>query len=187
MNTTETNNTGENKAEIQYSKYLTFHIGKELYGIEINNVKEVIEYLQSVNITRIPLTPNFIAGVINLRGEVTPVIDLNARFFNNKSVINKRTCIVIINVEDTDEKITLGVMIDSVDAVVDIPDGDIEATPPLGAKIRADFISGIGKIEGKFVILLNINTVLNIEDLSNFNLLYEGANSLLVTNISKVN
>lgn len=154
--------------EEEYRKFLTFLLRNELYGIDITSVREVIEYIQATSITRIPLTPNFIGGVINLRGEVTPVIDLSARFFNIISDITKRTCIAILEMEDEDENIAVGIIIDAVNAVVDIPLSGIEETPQFGAKIRSDFIKGIGKLNDKFIVLLNPATILNIKELSDF-------------------
>lgn len=155
-------------AEEDCRKFLTFLLRNELYGIDITSVREVIEYIQATSITRIPLTPNYIGGVINLRGEVTPVIDLSARFFNITSDITKRTCIAILEMEDEDENIAVGIIIDAVNAVVDIPVSAIEETPGFGAKLRSDFINGIGTLNDKFIILLNPDNILNIKELSDF-------------------
>ncbi|MDY6934138.1 MAG: chemotaxis protein CheW [Spirochaetota bacterium] len=157
------------QCENDIEQYLTFHLGDELYGFKVNNIREVIEYNQISSVTQIPLVPEYIKGVINLRGEVVPVIDLSMRFYNHMNEITRRTCIVMIEVEDEGEIILVGAMIDAVNAVVDILPDDIESTMGFGAKIRSDFISGIGKIDDdKFVILLNLNRVLNIDDISNF-------------------
>jgi len=143
---------------------LTFMLGDELYGIDVNDIKEVIEY---ENVFKIPLTPDFIAGVINLRGEVVPVIDLNARFYGKISGITKFTCIVITEAGIEGDRFLIGAMIDSIKSVTDIPKDKIEPTPGFGAKIRNDFIKGIGKGAEKFIIILNPLTVFDIEELSN--------------------
>ena len=144
-------------------QYLTFLLGGEMYAIGILNIKEIIEYGQ---VTEVPMMPAFIRGVINLRGRVVPVIDLLSRFGKQSTGINKRTCIVIIEVDSDGMQQDIGVVVDSVSEVLEIPASEIEPAPSFGARIRADFISGMGKVNGKFVILLNVNKVLSIEELS---------------------
>jgi len=115
----------------------------------------------------VPMMPSFIRGVINLRGSVVPVVDLSARFGRTKTEISHRTCIVIIEVQGEDSsKQDIGVMVDSVSEVLEIPRNEIEPPPAFGAKIRVDFIYGMGKIEGKFVIILDANKVLSVDELS---------------------
>ena len=145
-------------------QYLTFWLSTEMFAIDILNIKEIIEY---GNLTEVPRMPSFIRGVINLRGSVVPVVDLSARFGRNKTELSRRTCIVIIEVQNADEsKLDIGVMVDSVSEVLEIPRSEIELPPAFGAKIRVDFIQGMGKVEGKFVIILNANKVLSIDELS---------------------
>jgi len=156
------------KKEEQYNQYLSFKLGGEYYGLLVNNVREVIEYSQLVHLTRIPMIPDFIRGVINLRGDVIPVIDLFSRFYTQKSEISRRSCIVIIEIENDDEKILLGALIDGVDEVIDISPNQIEKAMDFGSKIRSDFINGIGKVNDKFIILINISMVLDLDELSNF-------------------
>ena len=145
------------------SQYLTFALGGEMFAVGILNVKEIIEY---GNLTEIPMMPTFIRGVINLRGSVVPVIDLAARFGGSPAELGKRTCIVIVEVADADTQHDIGIMVDAVSEVLDIPASEIEPPPSFGAKIRADFIFGMGKVNGKFVIILNINKVLSIEEIA---------------------
>jgi purine-binding chemotaxis protein CheW len=145
------------------SQYLTFALGSEMFAVGILNVKEIIEY---GNLTEIPMMPAFIRGVINLRGSVVPVIDLSARFGGSQTEVGRRTCIVIVEVEDEDAKHDIGIMVDAVSEVLDIPGSEIEPPPAFGAKIRADFIFGMGKVAGKFVIILNINKVLSVEEIA---------------------
>lgn len=153
--------TGNSEEEQQY---LTFLLSGEMFALAILNIKEIIEY---GNITEVPMMPSFIRGVINLRGSVVPVVDLSARFGRNKTEISHRTCIVIIEVQNNDEsKQDIGVMVDSVSEVLEIPRSEIEPPPAFGAKIRVDFIHGMGKVAGKFVIILDANKVLSVDELS---------------------
>ena len=151
------------KVEEAPSQYLTFTLGGEMFAVGILNVKEIIEY---GNLTEIPMMPTFIRGVINLRGSVVPVIDLAARFGGKASELGRRTCIVIVEVADGDLQHDIGIMVDAVSEVLDIPGSEIEPPPSFGAKIRADFIFGMGKVAGKFVIILNINKVLSVEEIA---------------------
>lgn len=144
--------------------YLTFTLGSDLFGIKVSEVREVIEFRQ---IFRIPRVPEYIRGVINLRGEVVPVIDLFSRFYGRVDERARNASIVIVEMRDENSKTPIGVLIDSVNEVIEISDIDIEAVPEIGSRIRADFIEGIGKPGDRFVILLEIGRVLNIEELSN--------------------
>lgn len=144
-------------------QHLTFSLGGEMYAMRILNVKEIIEYGQ---LTEIPMMPAFIRGVINLRGAVVPVIDLSSRFGNEPTQVGKRTCIVIAELGDDQGGQDVGVMVDAVSEVLDIPSGEIEPAPAFGAQIRTDFIDGIGKVDGRFVILLNVRNVLSIEEMA---------------------
>jgi purine-binding chemotaxis protein CheW len=144
-------------------QYLTFLLGGEMFAVGILNVKEIIEY---GNLTEIPMMPPFIRGVINLRGSVVPVIDLSARFGHAQSQVGKRTRIVIVEVTENDMRHDIGIMVDAVSEVLEIPGSEIEPPPSFGARIRADFIFGMGKVGGKFVIILSINKVLSVEEIA---------------------
>ena len=144
-------------------QYLTFSLHGEMFAVGILNVKEIIEY---GNLTEIPMMPAFIRGVINLRGSVVPVVDLSCRFGNAVTEIGKRTCNVIVEVQDGDFKHDIGIMVDAVSEVIEISSREIEPPPSFGAKIRADFIHGMGKVNGKFVIILNIMKVLSTEEIA---------------------
>ncbi len=144
-------------------QYLTFMLAGETYAMGILAIKEIIEY---GNLTIVPRMPGFIRGVINLRGAVVPVIDLSARFGKQLTKVTRRTCIVIIEVAGEHGQQDMGVMVDAVNAVLDILPQDIEPAPSFGASIRADFISGMGKVDGNFVIILEMRQVLDINDLS---------------------
>ncbi|NOZ10914.1 MAG: chemotaxis protein CheW [Gammaproteobacteria bacterium] len=143
--------------------FLTFMVGGETYGIGILAIKEILEYC---DVTRVPMMPDFIQGVVNVRGSVVPVIDLSLRLGSEPTGANKRTCIVIIEAESEGEVIDIGVVVDAVNEVLEIPAGEIEATPAFGAKIRTDFIQGMGKVQDKFIILLDVEHVLSVEELS---------------------
>lgn len=144
-------------------QYLTFVLGREMFALNILNIKEIIEYGQ---LTEVPKMPGFIRGVINLRGAVVPVIDMAARFDKPSAEITRKTCIVIIEVAHEEGTQVVGVMVDAVNEVVDIESANIEPAPSFGANIRADFIEGMGKIEGKFVIILNVNSVLSVDEIA---------------------
>lgn len=144
-------------------QYLTFQLGGEMYAVGILNVKEIIEYGQ---LTEIPMMPAFIRGVINLRGSVVPVIDLSARFGHTQTEVGRRTCIVIIELVEGEVRQDIGVVVDAVSEVLEVSSADIEPAPAFGAKIRADFIDGMAKISGKFVIILNIQRVLSVEEIA---------------------
>ena len=147
-------------------QYLTFLLGGEMFAIGILNIKEIIEY---GSLTEVPMMPEFIRGVINLRGSVVPVIDLSARFGRKSTEVSRRTCIVIIEVNagtEDEAKQDVGVMVDSVSEVLEIARGEIEPPPAFGAKIRIDFVRGMGKVAGKFVIILNVDRVLSVDEMA---------------------
>ncbi|TAN69648.1 MAG: purine-binding chemotaxis protein CheW [Methylobacter sp.] len=144
-------------------QYLTFMLSGETYAASILRIKEIIQYGQ---VTEVPRMPGFIRGVINLRGSVVPVIDLGVRFGKPPTAVGRRNCIIIIEVAMGEETHNVGVMVDAVNAVLEIPTTEIEAAPTFGANIQADFIAGMGKINGKFVIILNIQQVLSMDDMA---------------------
>jgi purine-binding chemotaxis protein CheW len=144
-------------------QYLTFNLKEAMYAIGILRIKEILEYS---NVTPVPMMPNFIKGVINLRGAVVPVVDLAARFGAEQSNIVKRTCIVIIEVLNDDVMQDIGVMVDAVSEVIEISNNDIEPAPAFGAQIRVDFIQGMGKVNGNFVIILQVDKVLSVQEMT---------------------
>lgn len=144
-------------------QYLTFLLADEMFAVGIQRVREIIEY---GNVTTVPMMPRFVRGVINLRGSVVPVIDLSARFGRGVSEIHRRTCVVIVEIDHEGAQQELGVVVDAVSEVLDIPQSEIEPAPAFGARIRADFISGMGKVGGRFVILLNVDKVLAVEEMA---------------------
>jgi purine-binding chemotaxis protein CheW len=145
----------------QPRQYLTFTLGSEVFAIGILAIKEIIEYS---SLTTVPMMPEYVRGVINLRGAVVPVLDLSVRFGKPASPVTKRTGIVIIEVSVAGKHQDVGVVVDAVDSVLDIPPEQIEPPPAFGARISTDFIEGMGKVNGRFVILLDVNCVLAPEE-----------------------
>ena len=143
-------------------QYLTFVLAGEVFAMGILAIKEIIEY---ANLTEVPMMPGYVRGVINLRGAVVPVIDLSVRFGKSPSPVTKRTCIVIIEIAASGERHVFGVVVDAVNAVLDIPGAEIEPPPAFGASVRTDFIHGMGKVNGKFVILLDVDHVLATDEM----------------------
>lgn len=148
----------------EQKQYLTFILGGEMFSLSILCIKEIIWYS---NLTEVPMMPECIRGVINLRGAVVPVMDLSARFSKPTTPVTKNTCIVIVEVDSPTEgeRQNMGIVVDAVQAVLEIPATEIEPAPTFGTKIRSDFIEGIAKVNGKFVILLNVNNVLSIQEI----------------------
>lgn len=151
-------------AEQEQQQFLTFLLNGEPFAISILVIKEIIEY---GNLTAVPLMPDFIRGVLNLRGQVLPVIDLAARFGRAQAEVARRTCVVIIEMRNDDgEAQDVGVVVDSVSEVMDIPANAIQPSPAFGAKIRADFINGMVEVDGRFIIILNVDRVLSIDEMA---------------------
>lgn len=142
-------------------QYLTFMLGQEVFAIGILAIKEIIEY---PGLTTVPMMPPAVRGVINLRGAVVPVIDLAVRFGHAATAVTRRTCIVIVEVAQEDARQDIGIIVDAVNAVLDIGQDEIEPPPAFGAGIRSDFIHGMGRLGGRFVILLDADRVLAIEE-----------------------
>lgn len=151
------------EATLQSQQYLTFTLANEVFAIAIAAIKEIIEYRSP---TTVPMMPSYVRGIINLRGRVVPVIDLSVRFGRSKSEVSRRTCIVILEIKEDEQQHDIGVVVDAVSAVLDIADADVEPPPSFGARLRSDFIGGMGKIGEKFVIILDIDHVLSMEELS---------------------
>ncbi|GAB3368165.1 MULTISPECIES: chemotaxis protein CheW [Giesbergeria] len=146
----------------EHQQYLTFLLNGEPFAIGILCIKEIIEYN---GLTEVPMMPDCIRGVINLRGAVLPVLDLAVRFGKKPSPVSKKTCVVIVEVKTTNASYDMGVVVDAVNAVLEIPRHEIEPAPAFGSKIHTEFIEGMGKVNGHFVILLNVNAVLSIDEL----------------------
>ena len=139
-------------------KFLTFILGKEVYGIEILKAREIIGLM---DITTVPQTPEYMKGVINLRGKVIPVIDLRLKFGMPEEEHTQETCVIVVEVNNT----SLGIIVDSVSEVSDINGGEIEDAPSFGQGIDTSFIMALGKVKDKIIILLDIEAVLSSEEL----------------------
>lgn len=144
-------------------QFLTFHCGGGFFGASILVIKEIIQYGQ---VTEVPMMPQEIRGVINLRGAVVPVIDLAARFGREAAAIGRRSCIVIVELRRTETTQDVGVLVDAVSEVLEIPSTAIEPAPSFGTAVRADFIRGMGKVGGRFVILIDIEKTFAMGDLA---------------------
>jgi purine-binding chemotaxis protein CheW len=156
------------KAQAETAQYLTFVLGGEVYALGILNIKEIIQY---GDLTEVPMMPSFIRGVINLRGRVVPVVDLAARFGKGVTNVSRRTSIVIVEMAseetgDPGDAQSMGIMVDAVNEVIDIAAAEIEPPPAFGAKIRPDFISGMAKQVGRFIIVLNLDQVLSLQEMT---------------------
>jgi purine-binding chemotaxis protein CheW len=146
----------------QQSQYLSFFIDGEEYAVGILRVKEIIRY---DTVTRVPSTPRWIRGVLNLRGLVVPVVDLAAKFGIRETPLTNQTCVVIVEAELEGERTLMGVAADAVSQVLDFGPADISEPPPFGTRIRVDYIVGMGKVGKKFVHILDIDGVLSANDL----------------------
>ena len=144
-------------------KYLTFTMADEEYGIGILKIKEIIGMMP---ITSVPKTPEFVKGVINLRGKVIPVVDLRLRFGMDSMDYMARTCIIVVEIEGQSGTVMIGIVVDSVSEVLNIKAGNIEETPTFGTKLNTDYILGMAKMEGSVKILLDIDRVLYVEELA---------------------
>ncbi|MGE5467246.1 MAG: chemotaxis protein CheW [Ignavibacteria bacterium] len=146
----------------EQSQYLTFMLGGSVFAVGILRIKEIIEF---GDLTAVPRMPDFIRGVLNLRGAVVPVVDLSVRFGGGATAVTRRTCVVIVEIEDGDMQQVIGVMVDAVNEVLEVPPDQVEPPPAFGATIRADFIQGMGKVDGRFVILLDMSRVLSVDEM----------------------
>jgi len=148
-------------AAVPPGQYLTFVLAGETYAIGTLAIKEIIEHGQ---MTRVPMMPGSIRGVINVRGAVVPVIDLGVKFGSGTTEIGRRTCIVIAELEVEGEAHDMGILVDAVNEVIEIAASDIEPAPAFGAKIRADFIAGMCKLKDQFVVILHLSRVLSMDE-----------------------
>src|SRR5579862_6419557 len=144
-------------------QYLTFKLGNEVFGIDVAKVREVLDF---TTITEIPRTPEFMSGVINLRGSVVPVVDLRLCFQMSKTERTRNTCIVVVEVLLDGEPTVIGALADSVEEVIDLEPDQIQPAPRIGTQIRTDFIKGMGKRDNNFIMILEIDRVFSAEELS---------------------
>lgn len=148
---------------IKTGKYLTFSLEKEEYGIGILKVKEIIGMMP---ITSVPRTPEYVKGVVNLRGKVIPVLDLRTKFEMPSIPYTERTCIIVVEIDSSASTILIGIVVDSVCEVLNIREEEIEETPKFGTQLKHDYILGMAKRDGGVKILLNIDRVLSSEEIT---------------------
>ncbi len=153
-----------NATEITETRqYLTFKLADEVFAIDVAKVREVLDF---TTITKIPRTPDFMSGVINLRGNVVPVVDLRLCFEMTKTEKTVNTCIVVVEMLLENESTVIGALADSVEEVIDLEPEQIEPAPRIGTQIRTDFIKGMGKRDAQFIMILDIDRVFSAEELS---------------------
>ncbi len=158
----ETMNQAVKKMTIKEGKYLTFTLADEEYGIGILKVKEIIGMMA---ITSVPRTPDFVQGVINLRGKVIPVVDLRLKFEMESIPYSERTCIIVVEIDSDSETVLIGIVVDAVSEVLNIRKEEIEESPTFGTKLDTDYILGMAKMEGGVKILLDIDRVLSTSEI----------------------
>ncbi len=144
-------------------KYLTFKLGAEEYGLEILKVQEIIKMME---ITKVPRTPDYVRGVINLRGKVIPVVDLRLKFGMDAKETTDKTCVIVVQVRRNDATVTMGIIVDEVSEVLDITGEQIEPPPEFGTTVDTAFILGMGKVAKKVIMLLDADKVLSSGELA---------------------
>jgi purine-binding chemotaxis protein CheW len=145
------------------TQFLTFRLDEEIFALDITKVREVLDY---TIVTKVPRTPEFMRGVINLRGSVVPVVDLRLKFGMSATESGVNTCIIITEVQVDNETVVLGALADAVQEVLDLDAGSIAAPPRIGTKLRTEFIKGMGKQNDRFIIILDIDKVFSSEELA---------------------
>lgn len=148
---------------METTQYLTFKLGDEVFALDISKVREVLDF---TSITKVPRTPEFMRGVINLRGSVVPVVDLRLKFGMTKTEKTVNTCIIIVEVTVDEETTVLGALADSVQEVLDLEPGHIEPAPKIGTRLNTEFIRGMGKRDNDFIIILDIDKIFSISELA---------------------
>ncbi len=151
----------EQESQSKAGKYLTFSLGPEEYGLEILKVREIIGY---IDVTAVPQTPDYVLGVINLRGQVIPVLDLRSKFDMDTAETTEETCIIVVEITQGDRNVSTGIVVDKVQEVLDVTEEQIEDTPDFGSAVNTDFILGMGKIGDAVKTLLDIDKVLGNDD-----------------------
>jgi purine-binding chemotaxis protein CheW len=151
----EENNTASSQ------QYVTFSLGEELFGVEVSRAREI---LSLTPVTKVPQTPEYLLGVINLRGQVVPVVDMRLKLGLAAGADTEDTCIIVVDVQIDGEVITVGALADAVREVMDIRSDQIEPPPRLGTRLNTEFINGMGKVDEQFMILLNIDKIFNSDE-----------------------
>jgi purine-binding chemotaxis protein CheW len=147
---------------VESQQYVTFSLGEELFGVEVSRTREI---LSLTPVTKVPQTPDYLLGVINLRGQVVPVVDMRLKLGMVAGAETEDTCIIVVDVQVDGEIITVGALADAVREVMDIRSDQIEPPPRLGTRLNTEFINGMGKVDEQFMILLNIDRIFNSDEL----------------------
>jgi purine-binding chemotaxis protein CheW len=154
----------EGQTNQNQGKYLTFTLNKEEYGLEILKVREIVGYMEA---TEVPQSSDYVKGVVNLRGQVIPVIDLRTKFGMPQAEVTEQTCIIVVQIQHNDSKINTGIIVDQVEEVLNITEDNIEKTDQFGTSVNSDFIIGIAKREESVTILLDIDAALSAGEIAN--------------------
>ena len=149
--------------EFATTQYLTFTLADEVFAVDVARVREILEI---TNITKVPQVPDFMRGVINLRGCVVPVIDLRLKFGMEETAQTVNTCIIVVEVQMDGENIVLGALADSVQEVIEMESSQIEAAPQIGTHLKTEFLKGMGKHDNRFVMILDIDKVFSGNELA---------------------
>jgi purine-binding chemotaxis protein CheW len=144
-------------------QYLTFQLGEEVFALGVSNVREILEF---TTVTKVPKTPEFMRGVINLRGSVVPVLDMRLKFGLTRTEKTVDTCIIVVEVSFEEENTIIGALVDSVQEVFDLEPDQIEPAPKIGTQLKTEFIKGMGKRDDQFIIILDIDKVFSSEELA---------------------
>ncbi|OGI07488.1 MAG: chemotaxis protein CheW [Candidatus Margulisbacteria bacterium GWF2_35_9] len=145
------------------TQYLTFMLEEEIFALDISQVREVLEYTKS---TKVPRTPEYMIGVINLRGSVVPVVDMRNKFRLKPMTISVDTCIIILEISIEGEESVIGALVDSVREVIELEPNQMEPPPKIGSKLNTDYIKNMGKINGDFIIILDVDKVFSLDELT---------------------
>ncbi|MCX5814808.1 MAG: chemotaxis protein CheW [Proteobacteria bacterium] len=148
---------------IDTRQYLTFQLGEEVFGVDVTHVREILEF---TTVTKVPRTPEFMRGVINLRGSVVPVLDMRLKFGMTRTDKTVDTCIIVVEVSFEEETTIIGALVDSVQEVFELEPDQIEPAPKIGIQLKTEFIRGMGKRDDHFIIILDINKVFSSEELT---------------------
>lgn len=145
------------------AQYLTFRLEEEVFALDISQVREVLDFTA---ITKVPRTPEFMRGVINLRGSVVPVVDMRLKFGMSRTEQTLSTCIIIVEINIEGERLILGALADSVQEVIELGPGQIEPAPRIGTRLDTEFIKGMGKRDEQFIIILDIDRIFSMDELA---------------------
>ncbi|MFZ2958681.1 MAG: chemotaxis protein CheW [Candidatus Ozemobacteraceae bacterium] len=145
------------------TQYLTFKLGEEVFAVDVAQVREILDF---TTVTKVPQTPEFMRGVINLRGSVVPVVDMRLKFGMSKTEKSVNTCIVVVEVNLENETLVIGALADSVQEVVELEAGQIEPPPKIGSRLKVEFLKGMGKRDERFIMILDIDKVFNASEIA---------------------